>query len=124
VLELAGVTRNSPSSQRARIKPVNSLSSAGTILCYSSIGSTEIQNCNTRFLNNHDNITATKVWKGATELGVEGDDDEIQYVERILIIEKREEEARRLREHKKQGYPSKLCPLIFEVGAIRQSGVD
>jgi hypothetical protein len=74
-------------------------------LCYSSIGSTEIQNCNTRFLNNHDNITATKVWKGATELGVEGDDDEIQYVERILIIEKREEEARRLREHQKQGYP-------------------
>jgi hypothetical protein len=50
-------------------------------------------------------VTAIKVWKGATELGVEGEEEEHQYVERILINEKKEEEARRLREQLKQGCP-------------------
>jgi hypothetical protein len=105
VLELAGVSRNFPSSSCERVNPTGSFSSAGSILCCSSIGSSEIRNCNTRFLHNHDMVTAIKVWKGATELGVEGEEEEHQYVERILINEKKEEEARRLREQLKQGCP-------------------
>jgi hypothetical protein len=36
-------------------------------------------------------------------LGVEGDEEEAQYVSRILINEKKEESARKLREQQKQG---------------------
>ncbi|MCI44280.1 hypothetical protein A2U01_0065519, partial [Trifolium medium] len=45
---------------------------------------------------------ASKVWNGAAELGVEGDEAEENYVRRILINEKREEEVRRQREQQKQ----------------------
>jgi hypothetical protein len=103
-LEFSGAVRNSPSSRpRGRTKSADSLSSAGEILCCSSIGSSEIRNCNTRFIVNHDNSTANKVWQGAAKLGVEGDEEEAQYVSRILINEKKEESARKLREQQKQG---------------------
>jgi hypothetical protein len=45
------------------------------------------------------------VWKGAAELGVEGKDEEIQYVDRILSNEKREEAARRKREQQNHVIP-------------------
>ncbi|PNX74096.1 cysteine-rich receptor-like protein kinase [Trifolium pratense] len=84
-----------------RYKPLkkmeNSLSSAGSILCCSSLKSSDIRNCNQRFMEEHNNEVATKVWQGVTELGVEGDEDEERYVQRIIINEKAEEEARRLR---------------------------
>jgi hypothetical protein len=103
--ELTGAVRNSPSRTCRRTKPAVSLSSAGEILCCSSIGTSEIRNCNSRFFVNHDNNKANKVWKGAAELGVEGDEEEAQYVTRILNNEKKEESARKLREQIKQGYP-------------------
>jgi hypothetical protein len=76
ISERNGVIRNSPSRNRYRSKPANSLSSAGTILCCSPFGSSEIRNCNTRFIDNHEIITASKVWKGAAELGVEGEEED------------------------------------------------
>jgi hypothetical protein len=103
--EQVGMTRNLPTGNRRRSKPENSLSSAGTILCCSPIGSTEIRNCNSRFLTNHEIVTANKVWKGAAELGVVGEEVDAQYVERIRINEKKEEEARRLRKQQNQGIP-------------------
>jgi hypothetical protein len=39
------------------------------------------------------------------ELGVDGAEEEGQYVERILLNEKQEEAARRLREQQQQGAP-------------------
>jgi hypothetical protein len=103
--EQAGVIRNLPTRSRHMNKPANSLSSAGTILCCSSIGSSDIRNCNSRFIENHEITSAVKVWKGAAELGVEGAEEDEQYVERIRINEKKEEEASRLRKQQKQGIP-------------------
>jgi hypothetical protein len=103
--ELEAVNRTSPTSKRGRSKPANSLSSAGAILCCSPIGSSEIRNCNSRFLIEHERDTATKVWKGAAELGVEGDAEDEFYVEKIRNNEKKEEEIRRLREQQKHGIP-------------------
>jgi hypothetical protein len=74
-------------------------------LCCSDIGSAEIRNCNSRFIVSHDKVTTNKVWNGAVELGVEGVEEESQYVDRILNNEKREEAARRLREQRNQGNP-------------------
>jgi hypothetical protein len=104
-LEVAGVVRNPVSSPRKNLSTANSLSSAGAVLCCSPIGSTEIRNCNSRFIANHEIVTASKVWKGAAELGVEGKDEEIQYVDRILSNEKREEAARRKREQQNHVIP-------------------
>jgi hypothetical protein len=87
--EQAGVIRNLPTRSRHMNKPANSLSSAGTILCCSSIGSSDIRNCNSRFIENHEITSAVKVWKGAAELGVEGAEEDEQYVERIRINEKK-----------------------------------
>jgi hypothetical protein len=49
--------------------------------------------------------TAQKVWKGAADLGVEGEETEEGYVARILINENQEEVARRLREQHKEDNP-------------------
>jgi hypothetical protein len=105
VSEVVGAKRNSPTRHRARAKPVNSLSSAGEVLCCSSIDSLAIRNCNSRFLLNHDTAMAKKVWEGACELGVEGEEEDGRYVERILINEQTEESARRLRVQHNQGLP-------------------
>jgi hypothetical protein len=83
-------------------KPANSLSSAGEILCCSSLGSSEIRNCNKRFIAQHEAEVATNVWKEIVELGVDGEEEEVRYMERILINEKREDAARRQREQQKQ----------------------
>jgi hypothetical protein len=48
---------------------------------------------------------AKKVWEGACELGVEGEEEDGRYVERILINEQTEESARRLRVQHNQGLP-------------------
>jgi hypothetical protein len=39
------------------------------------------------------------------ELGVEGEEEDEQYVERIRVNEKKEEEASRLRKQQNQGIP-------------------
>jgi hypothetical protein len=103
--DVLGVCRNSPSRYRKGSKSVNSLSSAGTVLCCSSLSSSDIWNCNRRAAENHDLITAQKVWKGAVDLGVEGEETEEGYIARILVKENQEEVARKLREQHKDGNP-------------------
>jgi hypothetical protein len=93
----SGVKRNPPSNLRKL--PSNSLSSAGEILCCSSINSSDIRNCNNNFLKKHNYEVASKVWKGAVELGVEGDEEAGSYVERIVTNEGRETESRIQRGH-------------------------
>jgi hypothetical protein len=78
---VAGLKRNPPYRSRVRAKPSESLSSAGEVLCCSSIDSSAIRNCNARFLDNHVRIAAKKVWEGALELGVSGEEEEGRYVE-------------------------------------------
>ncbi|MCI95233.1 hypothetical protein A2U01_0116531, partial [Trifolium medium] len=51
------------------------------------------------YLKKHDLEVPSKVWHGALELGVEGEEDEGVYVERIALNESREEEARIEREY-------------------------
>ncbi|GAU23839.1 hypothetical protein TSUD_380010 [Trifolium subterraneum] len=48
----------------------NQIVIGGDILCCSSIKSAEIRNCNKKFLNKYEQEVASKVWKGAVELGV------------------------------------------------------
>jgi hypothetical protein len=98
-----GVRRNSPTNSGK--KSSNSLSSAGEILCCSSINSSDIRNCNNKFLKKHNHEIASKVWKGAVELGVEGDEEVEGYVDRIVTNEGREDEARIQREHRSQFNP-------------------
>jgi hypothetical protein len=81
----------------------SSLSSAGAVLCCSSLSSSDIKNCNNRFITKHDEEAAIQVWHDVAELGVEGEEQEERYIERILCNEKREEAARRLREQTKHG---------------------
>jgi hypothetical protein len=103
--DVLGVCRNSPSRYRKGSKSANSLSSAGTVLCCSSLNSSDIRNCNRRAAENHDLTTAQKVWKGAVDLGVEGEETEECYIARILVNENQEEVARKLREQHKDGNP-------------------
>jgi hypothetical protein len=92
-----GVTRNPP--QQLKKISNTSLSSAGEILCCSTINSTDIRNCNNTFLKKLNHEVASKVWKGAVELGVEGDEEDGRYVERIVSNEGREVEVRNQTEH-------------------------
>ena len=49
---------------------------------------------------------ASKVWQEAAELGVEGDEEEEeQYVERIMFNERSDDEARILREQQQHCIP-------------------
>jgi hypothetical protein len=50
-------------------------------------------------------ITTQKVWKGAVDLGVEGEETEEGYIAQILVKENQEEVARKLREQHKDGNP-------------------
>jgi hypothetical protein len=99
----SGVKRNPPSNL-GKISTI-SLSSAGEILCCSSINSSDIRNCNNNFLKKHNIEVASKVWKGAVELGVVGDDETGCYVDRIVTNEGREADNRIHREHGNQSYP-------------------
>jgi hypothetical protein len=56
-------------------------------------------------LKKHNHEIASKVWKGAVELGVEGDEEVEGYVDRIVTNEGREDEARIQREHRSQFNP-------------------
>jgi hypothetical protein len=82
-----------------------SLSSAGEILCCSSINPIDIRNCNKRFVAKFHQDAIEKVWKEATDLGVVGADGDKVYVKRILINENKEDEDRIQREHHQQGMP-------------------
>ncbi|GAU45706.1 hypothetical protein TSUD_86820 [Trifolium subterraneum] len=66
------------SSNRFRTgnKPDNSCSSVRTVLCCISLNSSDIRNCNKRFLEVYELDKANKVWQEATELGVKGDEEE------------------------------------------------
>ncbi|GAU51479.1 hypothetical protein TSUD_413680 [Trifolium subterraneum] len=85
-----GVVRSSPSRFRRGKNPDNSCSSVGTVLCCSSLNSSDIRNCNKRSVEVYELDKASKVWQEAAELGVEGDEEEEQYVERIMFNERRE----------------------------------
>jgi hypothetical protein len=101
-----GVLRKRP--QRAnslRKQQQSSLSSAGEILCCSSINSSDIRNCNKRFVANFHQEAATKVWKEATDLGVVGVEGDDVYVKRILNNENKEDEARVQREQHQHSIP-------------------
>jgi hypothetical protein len=97
--------RNPPARTNHKQKQTSSLSSAGEILCCSSLNSSDIRNCNKRYVDNFNHTTAQKVWKGANDLGVVGVEGEEAYVKRILINENSEEEARILREQFQQNLP-------------------
>jgi hypothetical protein len=94
-----GVTRNPPDQRNRKKQQDGSLSSAGEILRCSSINSTDIRNCNKRITDNLNHDAAQKVWKGAIELGVVGDEGDDVYVKRILTNENQEDVTRRQREH-------------------------
>jgi hypothetical protein len=90
--------RNPPYRHKPRKQQENSISSAGAVLCCSSLHSSDIRNCNKRFVDNFNHEAAKKVWQGATELGVVGDEEVESYVQRIINNENKEDEARILRE--------------------------
>ncbi|PNY01681.1 hypothetical protein L195_g024982 [Trifolium pratense] len=80
----------------------NSLSSAGGILCCSSLHSSDIRNCNSRIQNNRDKEVTSKVWKGAKDLGVGGIAVEEVCISHIHNNEKRDKEGRIQREQLKK----------------------
>ncbi|MCH93155.1 hypothetical protein A2U01_0014103 [Trifolium medium] len=98
-------TRNPPGRFKASNGKENSVSSAGSILCCSSLNSSDIRNCNKQFWNRNDMAMADKVWKGVVELGVEGEEVEEVYRGRISNNEKRDTETKKSREHNKQVKP-------------------
>jgi hypothetical protein len=106
----AVVIRRAPN----RVTPnrASSLSSAGEILCCSSINSSDIRNCNQNFLKKYEQKVASKVWHDALKLGVEVtsprttehrlvDQSEDACILEIQENEKRDEEESLRREHKK-----------------------
>jgi hypothetical protein len=96
------------------VSRAGSISSAGEILCCSSLNSTDIRNCNSVFLKKFEQEVVSKVWKGAVDLGVDipsvgykggaegafGGLEEVCRKE-IQDNEKRDEEERTRREHHK-----------------------
>ncbi|PNX95639.1 cysteine-rich receptor-like protein kinase, partial [Trifolium pratense] len=76
-----GVCRSSPSRYHTGKKSANSLSSAGAVLCCSSINSSDIRNCNNIFVEIYDHDAASKVWQGAVVLGVEGEEEDERSLE-------------------------------------------
>jgi hypothetical protein len=100
-----GVVRNPPSQSTRKKQQEGSLSSAGEILCCSSINSSDIRNCNARNIDNLNNDAAQKVWRGVLDLGVVGEEGDEVYVQRILTNENKEEELRIQREQLSKGLP-------------------
>jgi hypothetical protein len=103
---LEGVHRKPPHrSKNNKTQQQPSLSSAGEILCCSSINPSDIRNCNKRVVATFHHDTAKKVWKEATELGVVGVEGDEVYVKRILYNENKEDEARVQREQQQNIFP-------------------
>jgi hypothetical protein len=77
----------------------------------SSINSSEIRNCNNRFLKNFEQEVVSKVWNGALQLGVVcnplgergGDVQAVDLEAEIQENEKRDEAGKARREHLKSG---------------------
>ncbi|MCH86657.1 hypothetical protein A2U01_0007516 [Trifolium medium] len=103
--KIESCSRNSVGKHKKVKNTANSLSSVGSVLCCSSLKSAEIRNCNKKFWSKHENEVASKVWQGVTELGVEGDEEEERYVERLLLNENRDEVVRRQREQNQHSFP-------------------
>ncbi|MCH96251.1 hypothetical protein A2U01_0017235 [Trifolium medium] len=80
----------------------NSISSAGTILCCSSLNSSDIRNCNNQILKRREKEVTSRLWKGAKELGVGGGVEEEDCIRHFSTNEKRDEEGRKRREHNKK----------------------
>jgi hypothetical protein len=99
------VHRNPPYRIKPRKQRENSQWSAGGVLCCSSLDSSDIRNCNKRFVAQLNHEAAQKVWNGAIDLGVVGDEGDEFYVKRILINENSEKEARNHREQLQQTDP-------------------
>ncbi|GAU24569.1 hypothetical protein TSUD_149100 [Trifolium subterraneum] len=84
-VELETCSRNPMGKHKKLKNSSSSISSAGSVLCCSSLKSVEIKNCNKNFWDKHEKEVASKVWKGVTELGVEGEKDDELYVEKLLV---------------------------------------
>ncbi|MCH95563.1 hypothetical protein A2U01_0016542, partial [Trifolium medium] len=97
-----GCSRNPINCNRPKKNSSSSVSSAGAILCCSSLNSSDIRNCNKNFLKRNETEVASKVWKGAVELGVEGEEGKEAYIQHIIGNERRDEECRALREQLKK----------------------
>ncbi|PNX93423.1 hypothetical protein L195_g016577 [Trifolium pratense] len=80
----------------------NSVSSAGAILCCSSLHSSDIRNCNNLILKQREKEVTSKVWNGAKDLGVKGGADEAECIRQIHNNESRDVEGRRQREQLKK----------------------
>ncbi|XP_045802504.1 uncharacterized protein LOC123896113 [Trifolium pratense] len=93
-----GVSRNPVGKYKVRKATENSVSSAGSILCCSSLNSSDIRNCNKNFWNKHDIEVNGKLWEDVQELGIQGEEEDAVYVERLRINELKDKEASRLRE--------------------------
>ncbi|MCH99418.1 hypothetical protein A2U01_0020430 [Trifolium medium] len=102
MMEEEGCSRNPISCNRPKKKSSNIVSSAGTILCCSSLNSSDIRNCNKNFLKRNETEVASKVWNGAVELGVEGEEDKEVYIQHIIGNERHDEESRVMREQLKK----------------------
>ncbi|GAU46303.1 hypothetical protein TSUD_283280 [Trifolium subterraneum] len=68
--------RNPSLCHRSGKQSASSASSAGAVLCCSSLNSADIRNCNKRFVEQYEHDAAVSVWKGAVDLGVEGDEED------------------------------------------------
>jgi hypothetical protein len=66
-----GVLRRGPIEASNYVEQGYSISSAGDFLGCSSLNSTDIKNCNTKFWKKYEQEVASKVWHQAVELGVE-----------------------------------------------------
>ncbi|GAU48536.1 hypothetical protein TSUD_282880 [Trifolium subterraneum] len=80
---MVGCTRNPVKNSKSMKARENSVSSAGSILCCSSLKSSDIRNCNNNFWNKHEAEVNGKLWDGVKELGVQGDDLDEVFVERL-----------------------------------------
>ncbi|PNY11622.1 hypothetical protein L195_g008233 [Trifolium pratense] len=93
-----GCSRNPLGKFKAPKVKDTSISSAGSILCCSSLKSTDIRNCNNNFWKKHEFEVNGKLWEEVKELGVEGGERDEVYVEQLRTNENKDREARRLRE--------------------------
>ncbi|CAJ2672764.1 unnamed protein product [Trifolium pratense] len=88
--------------KKPKVAATNSISSAGAVLCCSSIQSSDIRNCNKQILKRRDNDVTSKIWKGAKGLGIGEGADEDECTRRIQNNEKRDEEGRNRRAQQKK----------------------
>jgi hypothetical protein len=104
-MEVEACSRNPVGKHTKGRSTGSNISSAGSVLCCSSLKSAEIRNCNKVFWANQEQEVASKLWKGMTELGIEGEEEDEWFVEKFLLSENRTVIGNRQREQNKHSYP-------------------